>query len=104
MARKKDKVTPEDIVIILSRLPVWVGPLTAVLLFVTLKWIVPALLVDADLEARLREVKTSEIGLPVFLNGIGRASRMIAPWPPLVLIGFWGCAEFVKRVSRSKVR
>ena len=99
MPKRDDDPLPVLILDALTRVPFWIGPIAAVVVFAVMYWLAP-ILMTRDLEQAVKDGGPMNLSAPVLLNGMAGASRFLAPWVGIGIGAIWFCAEVKKWWSR----
>lgn len=96
MSRRKKESLLEDLFHVLLKMPWWVGPILAAVVFVFIRFIVPYILGHVG-------NKPDDPFAKIFSAGLSPLLSMLAPLACLVVLGIWGVAEATKFRNRRRL-
>lgn len=95
MSRRKKDSAMDDFFKFLVEMPWWVGPICAILMFVLLRFLTPAILGGGDDAAN---VSVKAISRPLVM-----IATKLAPWGAGFVLFVWGMAELKKLTNRRRL-
>jgi len=95
--RRQQEESPIDLLFqILRAAPVWVGPIVAIVVFATLRWLIPWWF------ASPREENPGSIAIPMYTT-IAMFAQQLSSLAAIVVLLIWLAAEFVKWQDRRRL-